>query len=140
MSLIRSIFVLVFLFSTIGGAHASDDLKNFLLKFTDPTDYPYHLLDKSYRILYKTGENYVSLDKYQLKELYSEQNKHLTNTVITDFRILGRNDSEAFTSVMYEFNWSARMGNTSMNGKILAHSILLKTKKGWSVVFDVANQ
>ena len=49
MSMVRSIFAVVFFISSIGSASAADDLKSFLLELTDTQDFSYHLLSGQYR-------------------------------------------------------------------------------------------
>ena len=139
MSILRLFIVALLVFSPLSVSHA-DELKNFLLKLTDAKNFPYQLLNEEYRAFFKVGENYLAVDKNQLKELYKEQNKIVETPEIKNFRILSRSDSNFFTAVTYEYNWSAKIGETNMNGVVSAHSILQKTRTGWSVIFDAVTQ
>jgi len=139
MSLLISIAVALLVLFPISAVHA-DELKNFLLKLTDAKNFPYQLLNEQYRAFFKVGENYLAVSKKELKELYAEQNKFTKNLEIKNFRILSRSDLEFFTAVTYEYDWSAKIGKTNMNGVLSAHSILQKTGTGWTVVFDAVSQ
>ena len=118
----------------------ADELKSFLLKLTDAKNFPYHLLNEQYRAFFKMGQNYLAVSKQELKELYAEQNKLTKNMEIKNFRILSRSESEFYTTVTYEYDWSAKIGKTNMNGIVSAHSILQNTATGWTVVFDAVSQ
>jgi len=118
----------------------ADELKNFLLKFTDSRNYPYELLDDEYRGFFLTGDQYMSLGKEDLKTLYEEQNKLMSDFTVDNFRILSRSDTTKLTSVTYEYKWNAKVGNTGMNGLIEVHSILRKNEKGWTIIYDAVSQ
>ena len=60
----------------------ADELKSFLLKFTDAKDYPYELLEENYRAFIKIEENYISVGKQELKKLYDAQAKEAMNKVV----------------------------------------------------------
>ena len=140
MSTLRTFIIAVLVSFPLSVAHA-DELKNFLIKLTDAKNYPYQLLNDEYRAYFNVGENYLAVDKNGLKELYEEQKKvMLEPPVIKNFRILSRSDSKFFTSVTYEYDWSAKLGETNMEGVLSAHSILQKTNTGWTVIFDAITQ
>ena len=139
MFLLRSIIPFIFLLSFLKIAHA-DELKLFFMKFTDAEKYPYHLLDDNYRAYHQTGDNILVLNKEQLKEMYNEQSKITEQIEYKNFRILSRSDSENYTSVMYQYNWSAKIGNTNMNGVLSSHTTLIKNGETWKVIFDAVTQ
>ena len=141
MSMVRSIFAVVFFISSIGSASAADDLKSFLLELTDTKDFSYHLLSEQYRAHFLVnGERFLSLNKTELEELYEEQNSLLEYMNIKNFNIISRSDSEFFTSATYDYDWDAKTGNTNMTGKVVVHSVLEKTGNSWVVLFDAVNQ
>ena len=141
MSLVRSIFAVVVFISSIGNASAADDLKSFLLELTNTQNFSYHLLSEQYRAHFLVnGEQFLSLNKTELEELYEEQNSLLEYMNIKNFSIISRSDSEFFTSAIYGYDWDAKSGNTNMNGKVVVHSVLEKTEGSWMVLFDAVNQ
>ena len=139
MFLLRSIISFVFLLSFLKIAHA-DELKLFLMKFSDAKKYPYHLLDDNYRAYFQTGDYTLVLNKQQLKEMYDEQSKITEQIELKNFRILSRSDSENYTSVTYQYNWNAKIGNTNMNGFLSSHTTLIKDGETWKVIFDAVTQ
>ena len=136
----RSILLGLILCVAVINPLRADELKNFLLKFTDSSNYPYELLDDDYRGFFLTGDQYMSLGKEDLKTLYDEQNKLMSDFTVDNFRILSRSDTTKLTSVTYEYKWNAKVGNTGMNGLIEAHSILRKNEKGWTIIYDAVSQ
>ena len=140
MAILRALVLLLVFVSPISAVNASEDLKDFLLQFNVLDKYPYHLLDEQYRAYFRAGEIYLSVGKEELKELYEEQNKHMEEFSTRNLTILSRSDSEVFTSVTYEYDWTAQIGNTTMSGKLTTHSVLEKTEDGWNVLFDAVIQ
>ena len=139
MFLLRSIIPFIFLLSFLKFAHA-DELKLFLMQFSDAKKYPYHLLDDNYRAYVQTGDNILVLNKQQLKEMYNEQSKITEQIELKNFRILSRSDSENYTSATYQYNWNAKIGNTNMNGVLTSHTTLIKNGETWKVIFDAVTQ
>ena len=138
--MIRNLFLaLVFGFIFITPLKA-DELKDFLLKLTDSKNYPYDVLEEDFKSFFITGDQYLSLGKTELKDLYEEQNKVMADFKVDDFRILSRSDTTRLASVTYEYKWSAKVGNTDMTGVIEAHSILRKHDQGWTVIYSAVSQ
>ena len=139
--LTRLLFIVLFFFLLIGKSYASDDLKNFLLKFMDTKNYPYHLLNDEYHFYVKSeGLPPMFFDKSNLRIMLEEQNTFISNFEVINFTILSRSDTKFFTSATFEYDWKANMGNTNLNGKSFGHTIMEKTETGWIVIFDVASQ
>ena len=139
MSRFRIIIFAVLFMVPFSNANA-DELKSFLLKFTDAKDYPYELLEENYRAFIKIEENYLSVGKQELKKLYDAQAKLTESFFIKSFRILSRSDSEFFTTVAYEYVWKAKIDQKKMSGVMTVHSILRKIGSGWSIVFEAVSQ
>ena len=54
MKKISKLFLVIFcIFFTIEKSYASDDLKNFLLKFTDYQNYPWELLSNEFKAYFR---------------------------------------------------------------------------------------
>ena len=124
----------------LSNAACADDLKAFLSKMTDVQNYPFHLLDDNYRAFIHAGGIYISVNKAELKEMHEEQNRLSKDLKIKNLKILSRSDSENYTTATYQYEWSAKIGNTNMNGFLENHTTLLKDGESWIVIFDAVTQ
>lgn len=143
MKKISKLFLVIFfIFVSIGKSYASDDLKNFLLKFTDFENYPWELLSNEFKAYYRVTGIDVPLifDKNQLKEFYDEQNKAIENYKVENLKVLDSYESDNFINLTYQYNWFASLGNTDMQGIISSHIIIEKSEAGWFVIFEAVNQ
>jgi len=137
----RLLFVLLFVFLLIGKSYASDDLKNYILKFLVLENYPYHLVDDDYHAYLKSeGMPPMYLNKDSLRIMLEEQKILISNFEVNNLKILSRSDTKHFTSVTFEYDWKAKMGGVNITGKTFNHSIMEKTETGWIVVFDAMSQ
>ena len=82
----------------------------------------------------------MSINKAELKEMHEEQNRLSKDLKITNLKILSRSDSENYTTATYQYEWSAKVGNTNMTGFLENHTTLLKKGKSWIVIFDAVSQ
>ena len=139
MALARITIPSILLFCLSNSACA-DDLKAFLSKMTDVQNYPFHLLDDSYRAFIRAGDINMSINKAELKEMHEEQNRLSKDLKITNLKILSRSDSENYTTATYQYEWSAKVGNTNMTGFLENHTTLLKKGESWIVIFDAVSQ
>jgi len=138
----RLLFVLLFFFLLIGKSYASDDLKNYILKFLVLENYPYHLVDDDYHAYLKSeGMPPMYLNKDSLRIMLEEQKILISNFEVNNLKILSRSDTKHFTSVTFEYDWKANMvGDVNLTGKTFNHSVMEKTETGWIVVFDAVSQ
>ena len=140
---ISKLFLVIFcIFFTIEKSYASDDLKNFLLKFTDFQNYPWELLSNEFKAYYRiTGiDEPLIFDKNQLKEFYDEQNQVVENYRVENLKVLDFYESDNFINVTYQYDWYASLGNTDMNGILSSHILIEKSNTGWIVIFEAVNQ
>ena len=130
----------VILFFSLPNLAYADELKAFLSQMLDLKNYPFHLYDDNYRAFIYAGDNYIVVNKSELKEMHEEQNRLSQNLQIKNFKILSRSDSEIYTIATYRYDWSAKIGKTSMNGVVENHTTLLKNGESWIVIFDAVSQ
>jgi len=139
--LTRLLFIVLFFFLSIGKSYASDDLKNYLLKFMDTKNYPYHLLNDEYHAYVKSeGFPPMYFNKRNLRKMMEEQNTLISNFEVINLTILNSFDTEFFTSVIFECDYKFNIGNTNFNVKSFFHTIMEKTETGWIVIFDAQSQ
>ena len=138
---VSALVFLFFLFPAI--SPKADELEEYILTQVLADKFPTHLYDQWYRayVVVDDGSGDVMVyDRDEIEELVNLGAEATTDKSVERIRILSRSDTDYFTSATYEYEWSAKIGNTEMTGTISGHTVLMNTDDGWLTVFDASIQ
>ena len=87
------------------------------------------------------GSGDVSVyDKDEIEGIVNEAMASVSDMEVTRLRIFSRSDTDYFTSATFEYDWSAKIGNTDLAGTVTGHTVLMNTEDGWVTIFDASTQ
>lgn len=121
----------------------ADNLEEYLLNQILADQFLTDSYEKYYRayMVVDDGSGDVSVyDKEEIELLVNETMASVSDMEVQRLRIFSRSDTDYFTSATFEYDWSAKIGNTDLAGTVTGHTVLMNTEDGWVTIFDASTQ
>jgi hypothetical protein len=141
MNLLRFILTTIFLFSFVSNS-LSDELKELMLKQIDSQNFS-SISDtyiEEYNSMVLSNGEYFFFNKNEMKEMLNSDVVKNAEKKIISFNITSRSETQDYVTVTYNYEYTAKMGNQNINGKIEGAGVYLKTKNGYVSIFDATTQ
>ena len=141
MNLLSLIFSFIVFFAIISNSFA-DEIMKLMLKQLSSKDF--NLISNTYLDEYNSvivsGGNYYVINKDGMKEILNSNEIKNAEKTINSLNINSRSETEDFVTVTYNYEYTAKIGKQSLNGKVEGVAVLLKTEDGYVSIFDAVTQ
>jgi hypothetical protein len=135
-SLVRSQGVLSYIAIFSVSASYADEMSDIILQQLKAKEFIPELYIDEYQLLSMVDGEYTIMNIKEVEEYFEIAGEQLSETEITSFRIMSRADTKDFTSVTFEYEWTLKIGNTDLNGRISGVGVFLKVGEGYVSIFD----
>ena len=133
----------VFIFVLSSASVLADDLEDYIISQVLADEFPTHLYEENYSayVVLNDGSGDVFVyNRDEVEELVNLGSENSMQKDISRIRILSRSETDYFTAATYEYDWSAKIGNTALSGTVSGHTVLMNTENGWVTIFDASIQ